>query len=65
MGKEGHLHLEVGRCLKMTSRSDKVWQHAVAARSNRQFVLCIPSVKLFLLHYAQELVVSVSLQYVL
>jgi len=47
---------------EVTIRSDKAWQQRCADRGRRQFVLCIPIVRSFLLRCAQEPAVSFALQ---
>ena len=47
-----------GRAMpEATSRSDKACQLCCADKSYRQFVLCIPPVRPFLLHCVQEPVI--------
>ena len=59
---EGHYALRGRAMPEVTIRSDKAWQQRCADRGRRQFVLCIPIVRSFLLRCAQEPAVSFALQ---
>ena len=52
-GQGGPLALRGRAMPEDTTRSDKAWQLGCADRSYRQFVLCIPTMRLFLLHCVQ------------